>query len=95
MKGHWLFMDNFYNSVTLSQKLLDLKNHTTGTLRINSKDNPKELTMKKLKKNEHILIRKNKVYVSKWQDKRSVLMATILNHPKLVEASNRRGQKRM
>lgn len=95
LKGHYLFMDNYYNSVTLSQKLLDLKTHSTGTLRTNRKDNPKELTTKKLNKNEHIWVRKNKVYVSKWQDKRSVLMVTTSNHPKLIQITNRRGQKRM
>jgi hypothetical protein len=95
LKGHWLFMDNYYNSVTLSQNLLDLKTHTAGTLRSNRKDNPKELIQKKIKKGEHFWVRKNKVYVSKWQDKRSVLMLTTLNHPQLVEVTNRRGQKRM
>lgn len=31
-KGHHLFMDNFYNSVTLSETLLRSKTHTTGGL---------------------------------------------------------------
>ena len=35
--GHHIFMDNFYNSVRLSQKLLKRKTHTTGTLRRNRK----------------------------------------------------------
>lgn len=95
LKGHWLFMDNYYNSVSLSEKLLNLKTHTTGTLRKNRRDNPKYLISKKLKKNEYVWTRKNKVYVSKWHDKRSVIMVTTLNHPKLVEVSNRRGQMRL
>ena len=36
-RGHHIFMDNFYNSVGLSQKLLKRKTHTTGTLRRNRK----------------------------------------------------------
>lgn len=36
---------------------------------------------------------KGRVYVSKWQDKRPVLMISTLNHPKLVETSNRYGRK--
>ena len=36
-RGHHIFMDNFYNSVRLSQKLLKRKTHTTGTLRRNRK----------------------------------------------------------
>jgi len=31
-KGHSLYMDNFYNSVTLSNLLLEKKTHSTGTL---------------------------------------------------------------
>ncbi|CAF4945841.1 unnamed protein product [Pieris macdunnoughi] len=65
LHGHHLFMDNFYNSVKFSQKLLDLKTHSTGTLRTNRKDNLKDIVTKKLKKGEHIWARKEKVYVSK------------------------------
>ncbi|CAG4948692.1 unnamed protein product [Parnassius apollo] len=58
--GHHLFMDNDYKSVSLSQKLLELRTHTTGTLRTNRKDNPKDIVNKKLKKGEHVWVRKNK-----------------------------------
>ncbi|KAL0879689.1 hypothetical protein ABMA27_003404 [Loxostege sticticalis] len=57
-------MDNFYNSVPLTEKLLDLKTHTNGTLRANRKGNPTVLTHKKLKKGEHCWLRKNRLYVS-------------------------------
>ncbi|CAG4950757.1 unnamed protein product [Parnassius apollo] len=46
LRGHHLFMDNYYNSVSLSQKLLELRTHTTGTLRTNRKDNPKDIVKK-------------------------------------------------
>nr|CAH7734256.1 unnamed protein product [Callosobruchus chinensis] len=49
-KGHELYMDNYYNSVRLSQKLLSFKTHTTGTLRANRRGNPKNVTKRKLKK---------------------------------------------
>lgn len=42
LKGHYSFMDNYYNSVTLSQILLDLNTHSTGTLRTHRKDSPKD-----------------------------------------------------
>ena len=32
---HSLYMDNYYNSVELSEELLDAKVHTVGTLRSN------------------------------------------------------------
>ncbi|KAG5887412.1 hypothetical protein JTB14_024611 [Gonioctena quinquepunctata] len=65
MKGHTLFMDNYYNSVTLSEKLLNSRTHSVGTLRSNRKRNSKEVTGKKLKKGEHFWVRLRKVYVSK------------------------------
>ncbi|CAG5055107.1 unnamed protein product [Parnassius apollo] len=95
LKGHQLYMDNYYNSVTLSQKLVDLKTHTTGTLRSNRKDNPKDIIKKKLKKNQHVWVRKNKVYVSKWVDKRPVLMVTTSVHPRLIEIQNRFQQRKI
>lgn len=54
-KGHHLFMDNFYNSITLSKILLENKTHTTGTLRSNRKFNPTHITSKtvKLKKRDY------------------------------------------
>ncbi|CAG5003479.1 unnamed protein product [Parnassius apollo] len=95
LKGHQLYMDNYYNSVTLSQKLVDLKTHTTGTLRSNREDNPKDIIKKKLKKNQHVWVRKNKVYVSKWVDKRPVLMVTTSVHPRLIEIQNRFQQRKI
>jgi len=61
-KGHSLYMDNYYNSLTLSNTLLEYKTHTTGTLRKNRKGNPKCIIDKKLKKGDHIWRRKNCVY---------------------------------
>ncbi|XP_055371844.1 LOW QUALITY PROTEIN: piggyBac transposable element-derived protein 4-like [Condylostylus longicornis] len=40
-EGLSLFMDNYYNSVGLANRLLSFKTHTTGTLRTNRKMNPK------------------------------------------------------
>lgn len=36
-KGHHLYMDNYYNSIDLSNQLFKQKTHTTGTLRRNRK----------------------------------------------------------
>ncbi|KAJ2937132.1 hypothetical protein O0L34_g19441 [Tuta absoluta] len=94
LKGHSLYMDNLYNSVELSQKLIDLKTHTTGTLRVNRKGNPKRLLSKKLKRGNHIWARKNRVYVSQWVDKRPVPMITTEYHPQMIETFNRRGHPR-
>ncbi|KAJ6634963.1 hypothetical protein Bhyg_13545, partial [Pseudolycoriella hygida] len=60
-RGHHLFMDNFYNSVTLSEYLLSKKTHVTGTLRANRRHNPREVIEAKLRKGEHIWSRKKEV----------------------------------
>uniref|UniRef100_A0A1A9V034 DDE_Tnp_1_7 domain-containing protein n=1 Tax=Glossina austeni TaxID=7395 RepID=A0A1A9V034_GLOAU len=91
LKGHSLLMDNYYNSVGLSNRLLTFKTHTTGTLRTNRKMNPKVVTQKKLKKGEHIWRRQGNVYISKWKDKRDVLCITTHNHPKLIDVHNKYG----
>lgn len=94
LRGHNLYMDNFYNSVTLSEKLIDLQTHSNGTLRKSRKDNPKDVTGKKLNKGQHVWARKGRVYVSAWKDKREVCMITTLDHPELIEVTNRFGKKK-
>lgn len=92
-KGHHLYMDNFYNSVTLSNKLLAHKTHSTGTLRSNRAGNPNEVTKAKVKRGDHIWRRSNDIYVSKWRDKREVLTITTAHTPQMTECENRYGKK--
>lgn len=87
-KGHNLFMDNFYNSVTLSTYLLSSKTHVTGTLRKDRKYNPEEVIEATLKKGEMIWRRCGEVYVTKWKDKRDVLSITTAHHPEMVLLRN-------
>ena len=76
---------NYYNSVTLSNTLLELKTHTFGTLRKNRKGNPKVVTDNKLKKEQHVWRCKNNVYISKWKVKRDVLYIKTKVLPKLIQ----------
>lgn len=94
-KGHHLYMDNYYNSVSLSTHLLSKQTHTTGTLRSNRKENPKTVVNAKLKKGEINWQRCGEVYVNKWKDKRDVLTISTAHHPALVESKNRHGQSKM
>lgn len=64
-KGHHLFMDNFYNSIGMSNTLLSRKTHSTDTLRPNRKGVCKEMVREKLKKGQHIWKRQNNIYISK------------------------------
>ena len=93
-KGHHLFMDNYYNSVPLANKLLSKKTHVTGTLRVNRKGLPQEITGRKLRKGEHVWRRQNQTYVSKWKDKRDVLCLTTAYHPSMINTANRRQQEK-
>lgn len=49
-KGYHLFIDNYYNSVTLAYELLSFETHVTGTMRYNRKGNPVSISKAKLKK---------------------------------------------
>lgn len=94
--GHHLYMDNLYNSVSLSEEMLKRKTNTTGTLRANRKRNPNEVIKKKLtKKDEFIWRRSGDIYVGKWKDKREVLFITTAHHPELIEVQNRFGKVKL
>lgn len=94
-QGHHLFMDNYYNSVQLSKKLLKRKTHSTGTLRSNRRGTPKCLTTLKLNKGQHKWKRNGNIYVSKWRDKREVMCITTKYQPKLIKVNNRFGQEKI
>ncbi|KAJ8928798.1 hypothetical protein NQ314_018586 [Rhamnusium bicolor] len=49
-QGHALYMDNYYNSCSLAETLLENDTYCTGTLRSSLKNNPKEVIKAKLKK---------------------------------------------
>ena len=67
---HSLYMDNYYNSIELSEQLLQEKVHTIGTLRSN-RGEPLEIRKpKKLKKHDIVAKDNGKVMVLSWKDKR-------------------------
>ena len=93
-KGHVLFTDNFYTSVPLAKKLLKRKTHLCGTLRRNRKYLPQSVVSKPLKKGEVVSRRNGDIVVTKWKDKRYVLMLSTMHHGKVVDGTkhNRRGE---
>lgn len=92
-KGYWVFMDNYYNSVSLADYLVKNKTYVTGTLNPKRKDNPKSLMKKTLKKGEAAIKRKGPVLVTSWKDKRYVRMISTGHKHQMVEVTNRRGVK--
>jgi len=71
-KGRTLWMDNFYNSPALSQRLKTLKTDCVGTLILSRKDVPQRVKGKKLQKGELVAQHSGTVSVLKWKDKKEV-----------------------
>lgn len=71
--GHSLYMDNYYNSFHLTERLLDNKTYCTGTLRKVLKENSKDVVQRTLKKGENISRFWEGVHIGKWKDKRPVM----------------------
>ncbi|KAJ8962444.1 hypothetical protein NQ314_005740 [Rhamnusium bicolor] len=89
--GRILYTDNYNTSVTLASKLLQRKTHLVGTLRSNRKFNSKQVTSKKLKKNE-VFAEENGtgIVILKWKDKREVLMLSTV-HNATARVKNKNG----
>ncbi|CAG4941334.1 unnamed protein product [Parnassius apollo] len=90
--GHALYMNNFYNIFGLPKKLLDSNTYCTGSLRINLKQNPREVVLKNLKKGENISRYCQGVHIGKWKDKRPVTYISTEFKDKMVPVTNKRGQ---
>lgn len=89
--GHSLYMDNFYNSVTLSRQLLNRGTHCTGTLRMGRKGTPVEVSKAKLNRGETVQRYGGNVCVGKWKDKRDVLYITTEHENVLEDVLAQRG----
>uniref|UniRef100_A0A1B6HG03 Uncharacterized protein n=1 Tax=Homalodisca liturata TaxID=320908 RepID=A0A1B6HG03_9HEMI len=92
--GHNLYVDNYYTSVQLANSLLSRQTHLCGTLRRNRKGIPKDLTKEKIQKGEMICLENDEgVLITKWQDKREVLMLSTVHKPEYVEIPSKNPDK--
>lgn len=90
--GRCLYIDNWYSSVELAEKLIKENTHMVGTLRANRRGNPLDVIGKKLKKGELIAQQSNSnIVVLKWRDKRDIYIITTKHTDETVEISNRYG----
>ncbi|XP_069170372.1 piggyBac transposable element-derived protein 4-like [Procambarus clarkii] len=81
-KGHHLYMDNFYNSVTLTEKLREVGVYTCGTIRL-VRGAPKDLqhiAKTKIDVDTTVYRRKDNTFILLWKDKRVVSMITNLHN---------------
>jgi len=91
--GHSIFMDNFYNSYDLAQKLLEKHTYCTGTLRVNRVNTPKDVVNAKLKVGETVSKYSNNVMIGKWKDKREVTYISSEFQNDMVPTINRKGRE--
>lgn len=78
-RGRVLYMDNYYNSPTLALMLHKRETHVVGTLRMNRKGLPKDLTKQKLKRGDLVFRTCPPITVFVWHDKRDVNFITTLH----------------
>ena len=91
-KGLWylLYMNNYYNSVELSEALLAQKIHTIGTMRCH-RVNPNEIGNSQNLVRHNIIARSNgKVTVLAWKDKRIVKAITTKHDNSMVSVTRRK-----
>lgn len=91
-KGHTMFVDNWYTSLDLAEKLVQEETHLVGTLRKNRKNLPKDVMTAHLKPGEFSAKEnENGITVMKWRDKRDVCLMSTKQSVRFVKKKNRRG----
>ena len=87
---HSLYMDNYYNSVELSEDLLEQKVHTIGTLRSNRGEPSEIRNPSNLARHEVIAKDNGKVMVLSWKDQRIVKALSTKHDATLVTIQRRK-----
>lgn len=78
-KGYCLYLDNYYTSPDLTDKLIRRRTDCVGTMRVNRKGIPTEIKSKKLQKGNHIAMYRRKQMIMKWKDKRDIVMTSTIH----------------
>lgn len=74
-------MDNFYNSISLAEKLLSKNTYVTGTLRANTSRNP-DITKLNLRSGDIVSkYSSGRICITNYKDKRTVLMISTEHSP--------------
>lgn len=85
-KNHTLYMDNYYNSYNLCNKLKTEGIYACGTMRMN-RGEPDDFAQKKkkMKKGDLIFYQKNNINILLWYDKKVVcFISTFINFDKII-----------
>ena len=87
---HSLYMDNYYNSVELSEALLAQNIHTVGTLRCYRGEPPEIRNPQNIARHDVIARGNGKVMVLAWKDKRIVKAISTKHDSSVVSISRRK-----
>ncbi|XP_069172816.1 piggyBac transposable element-derived protein 4-like [Procambarus clarkii] len=91
-KGYHLYMDNYYNSVRLSEALLQVGLYTCGTLRL-QRGAPKSLQMQangKVPVDKTLFKRKDNTFIILWKDKPIVSLITNCHNAETQQVQRRK-----
>lgn len=94
-KGHTVYLDNYYTSLSLAEDLYRLGTHITGTLRKNRTGIPAAITKTRLKKGETVFMRRGNLLIQKWYDKREVLMISTRHNGDYQTVESRFGRSKL
>jgi len=94
--GHELYVDNFYTGISLAKELLKRKTLLCGTVRKTRRGLPPAVVSCALQKGTSVTRRQGRIIVTKWKDKRDVLMLSSFHTGALVPSHsvNRRTGER-
>ena len=92
--GHQLYVDNFYTGMPLAKELLKRKTLLCGTVCKTRQGLPAPVVLATLQKGASTTRRQGRIIVTKWKDKRDVLMLSSFHTGALVPSRNvnRRGE---
>ncbi|CAH1982255.1 unnamed protein product [Acanthoscelides obtectus] len=87
-KGYCLFLDNYYTSIDLLDKLVKRRTDGVGTMRINRKGIPQAIKVK-LQRGETVARFRRKLMIQKWRDKKDVLMISTIHDDSMKKIAAR------
>lgn len=90
-EGRCHFVDNWYTSIELTEKLFDRNTRLVGTFRANRKKNPIAVTKKKLVRGGIVATRNRRgIMILKWKDRRDVLMLSTTHDNAMINCNQRK-----
>ncbi|XP_033731775.1 piggyBac transposable element-derived protein 4-like, partial [Pecten maximus] len=90
-KNHHVFCDNYFTSVNLFERLLAENTYACGTVRVNRKGLPKEVTTAKLKiQGDMVQRQKGNLVATAWRDKRTVHVLSTNSDPQTTTTVTRK-----